>query len=455
MRERPSVPVRCITVDAPSHLYLASRAYIPTHNTYYGPRHFYPLFATPDGLSKTYLWTEPTFRMLKRVMLPTILPFLDAFEMGKMNYSDMVYNLRGGGIILFGSTDNPNSLQGAHINGGIWADEVGLYTKEAWDVLMQRAAFYKAHILATTTPYLLPWVETELAKPASDPRTAHIYRLIQFPSYVNPAYPLDEYFRLKRQWPADKFRRLMEGKFSRIGGLCFDEFSAERNLATIYPVDQPGGGRPHLWFKHPIEGEREIELVRVWAAQDWGWSPDPGCQMLAGSDAYGRIYVFEEDYETFIPVEQGTSQGRDTWTRRALRRHERYGLDAIYADPSRPDDIAAMQAWGLPIFKANNSHEYGFDTVNQAFRLLGDSTCGLYIAQNACINLLRTIDSYVRAKAPNLDGVYLPKAAPYQEDHAEDTLRYLITGNSRPADPGVHNLPPLIRGARRGAGFTH
>lgn len=29
----PSVPMRCITVDSPSHLYLVTRSYIPTHNT--------------------------------------------------------------------------------------------------------------------------------------------------------------------------------------------------------------------------------------------------------------------------------------------------------------------------------------------------------------------------------------------------------------------------------------
>ncbi|MGH8907287.1 MAG: ATP-binding protein [Egibacteraceae bacterium] len=33
VRPVPSVPVRCIAVDSPSHLYLASRACIPTHNT--------------------------------------------------------------------------------------------------------------------------------------------------------------------------------------------------------------------------------------------------------------------------------------------------------------------------------------------------------------------------------------------------------------------------------------
>ena len=33
IREVPSVPVRCIQVDSPSHLYLAGRACVPTHNT--------------------------------------------------------------------------------------------------------------------------------------------------------------------------------------------------------------------------------------------------------------------------------------------------------------------------------------------------------------------------------------------------------------------------------------
>jgi outer membrane biosynthesis protein TonB len=33
VRPVPSVPVRCIEVDSPSHLYLASRSYIPTHNS--------------------------------------------------------------------------------------------------------------------------------------------------------------------------------------------------------------------------------------------------------------------------------------------------------------------------------------------------------------------------------------------------------------------------------------
>lgn len=34
VREVPSVPVRCVTVDSPSHLFLCSRAMIPTHNSY-------------------------------------------------------------------------------------------------------------------------------------------------------------------------------------------------------------------------------------------------------------------------------------------------------------------------------------------------------------------------------------------------------------------------------------
>jgi hypothetical protein len=33
IRPVPSVPVRCISVDSPSHLYLCGKGWIPTHNT--------------------------------------------------------------------------------------------------------------------------------------------------------------------------------------------------------------------------------------------------------------------------------------------------------------------------------------------------------------------------------------------------------------------------------------
>lgn len=418
--------------------------------TWFGPRFFYPIIREKPGA--TYLFIEPTWRMVKRVMVPVVEEFYGAFNMGRLHKGDMVYELNGGGRILFASVDNPNSLQGVHIDGGAWPDEIGLYTEEAWDVILQRCALHRAPILPTSTPYTLPWVERRLAKPARDPREMDEYFCIQFPSHYNPAYPRDQYFALKRKWPQDKFDRLMRGQFTRVGGLMFEEFDEGRNLAQMWYLE-PVGGQPRIWFQHPIDcpqGEERI-LTRTWLSQDWGWSPDPGVQLLFGQDAYGRRYVIEEDSDTFIPVDSSVATVHDTWVRRAQERQARWLIDSIYCDPSRPDDIAAMRANGLPAVKANNKIDQGTDRVNEALRQLGGGLgAGLYI-NHSCVELVRTVPAYVRARAAGTEDVYLATPAPYQDDHAPDGLRYGIIGDQMSdRDGGVYDLEPTILAARRG-----
>jgi hypothetical protein len=412
--------------------------------TWYGPRHWYPFIRrNPEA---TFLFIEPTYKMLKRVMLPVVEEFFGAFNLGTMYRGDMVYELRTGGRILFASIDNPNSLQGVHVDGGIWADEIGLYAEEAWDVILQRAAYHKAPILNTSTPYTLPWVEKRLHKPSLDPRTAGEYFSLQFPSHWNPAYPRDQFFALKRQWPKDKFERLMLGQFTRIGGLVFEEFDETKNVAEIRPLPSSSSDEGlRLRFRHKIEGERIVTLWRTWAAQDWGYTIDPGCQLVFGQDEDGRIYVFEEDYDRGVPVERGTTSGEDTWTARAITRMERYGIDAVYCDPSDPEAIDSMRSHGVPAVPAYNKIVAGVERVNEAFhRQPSRGGVGLYIAYNACPNLLRTIGTYVRQKIAGTDE-YRPTPAPNQEDHAPDTLRYGLASGDEYGAP-----VSLLPGKRRG-----
>lgn len=416
--------------------------------TWLGPRFFYPIVKEKPGA--TFLFVEPTWRMLKRIMLPVLDDFYGAFGLGRMHLGDMVYVFNNGARIIFGSVDNPNSLQGVHIDGGIWADEIGLYAEEAWDVLLQRAALYRAPILNTSTPYTLPWCEKRLHKPTLTARNkrSHEYWLLQFPSYWNPAYPKEQYWELKRTWPKDKFDRLMRGLFTRIGGLMFDEIKEDRNLADIYPIEGTNEYPYRLYFKHPREGSRIVNLVETWAAQDWGWNPDPGCQLLCGRDEEGRIYVFAERYETQVPVVKGTNDGGDTWTSRALEWVERWGINVLWCDPSRPEYIVAMREHGVPAAPANAKVSYGAEVVNETALSLRDGSAGLYISIHGCPNLVRTYGSYVRKKGHG-DEEYLPIPADGQEDHAPDTLRYLLVGDKK-EERETWGAPPSVLGAPRG-----
>ncbi len=394
-----------------------------------------------ENLDATYLFLEPNYRMIKRVMLPCVLRFFDALGLGKMNLTDLEYRFHkrwGRGRILFGSMDNADSIQGIHVNGMIWSDEIGLYTEEAWDAILQRSALYKCKILNTTTPYTLPWMEKRLYKPTLDPRTRDEYWITQFPSYWNPMYSMEQYWTLKHMWPEAKFKRIMEGLFTQITGLCFEDFDEQKHLVQIKYLDgmqiqvRYQGGRTEL-----------ARLVNTWMAQDWGWSPDPGVQLLLGQDEMGRIYVLEEDYETYIPVERGTDEGADTWTNRALARISRWNCEACYCDPSRPENIADLQRHGVPAVGANNRIDYGIDEVNTAFR-----TGNLFINLDGCPNLHRTIGQYVRAKMPGGEG-YLNKPADHQDDHSLDALRYAITKTNRPSETTGVYLPMMIASVRR------
>lgn len=414
--------------------------------TWSAPRLLYP-FLRDGGLARTHLWTEPTYKMLVRVMLPTVLPFLDAYRMGTFRKGDMLYELAGGGRILFGSADIPNSLQGAHIDGTVWADEVGLYAEEGWEVLEQRAGFYQAPMLATTTPYTLPWLEKRLAKPAEEP-LQHVYRLIQFPSWWNPKYPREEYERQKKMLPKDKFDRLYRGLFVRIGGLVFDSFDESRNVAVITHI--PGTRTLHV--QPPNAEPFDVEIVHARAGMDWGWAPDPGCLLLGGYDALGRLFIWQEHYETHIQVERGTTEGEDTWINRALAWHMAWGLEMVACDPSRPSDIQLFRDYGLPAVGAENNLIYGIDEVNQRMVPLGGGYgMGCYIASNGCPHLLRTIGTYVRRKRGDGEG-YLPKPADGQEDHPEDCLRYLIVGDKKKGETGAPGTPPALLGAQPGSG---
>lgn len=72
----PTVPVRCLTVDSPNHLFLAGRAMVPTHNTEIQIRKFFALLRRTSGIAG--IFTLPNEKMFKRVYNGRMKPILDA-----------------------------------------------------------------------------------------------------------------------------------------------------------------------------------------------------------------------------------------------------------------------------------------------------------------------------------------------------------------------------------------
>ncbi len=87
----PSVPVRCIQVDSPSHLYLASKAFIPTHNSEF----FDQLainYAANHGWSTAYCSFEnpPELHIPKLLEKRLEMPFHDGGTRTRMGEGDLI-----------------------------------------------------------------------------------------------------------------------------------------------------------------------------------------------------------------------------------------------------------------------------------------------------------------------------------------------------------------------------
>lgn len=78
VEEAPTVPVRCISVNSPSHLFLAGKGMIPTHNTEVQIRKFLAFLKRTNSING--IFSLPNDEMYKRVSKTRIRPIVDEEE---------------------------------------------------------------------------------------------------------------------------------------------------------------------------------------------------------------------------------------------------------------------------------------------------------------------------------------------------------------------------------------
>ena len=119
-----TVDVRCITVDSPSHLFLAGRGLIPTHNTEIQIRKALSILKRMDNRSLIY--TMPNDKMFKRVSKTRIQTIVDtdrAFKSDTGKNSMGLIQLGSSFLYVTGSTEGDATSINADI---IFNDEVDL-----------------------------------------------------------------------------------------------------------------------------------------------------------------------------------------------------------------------------------------------------------------------------------------------------------------------------------------
>lgn len=184
VRTRATVPVRCIQVDSPSHLFLASRSFVPTHNT-------------RTGAESVIQWAKQGEYRRIALVAPTAGDVRDIIVEGESgilacsppdfrpNYEPSKRRLTwpNGVTGHTYSADEPDRLRGPQ-HHGCWADEAaswkltGSSTQQgsAMDMLMFGLRLgRRPRRVITTTPRPLQWIRDLVKDPTCVVTTGSTY----------------------------------------------------------------------------------------------------------------------------------------------------------------------------------------------------------------------------------------------------------------------------------------
>jgi len=311
-----------------------------------------------------------------------------------MNHSTKTMTLFNESQILFGSSENPQSLEGPHVDGGVWLDEAGYMSLAAWDVAKRRSAFWQAPLLITTIPYFQNWLKT------------HVYDdylkgddsvdWIACKSSDNLEYSREELERNKKRRP-EYFQIYHEGVFAQPVGLIYPDPPVEEVIFD--PEIEFPDGIPADW---PCYSGHDFGISNPNAAV-WGrLAPD------------NTLYIVAE----YQAPELTMKQHIERWVQAGLDY-----VDISFGDPAGADQMLTAQENGFPMQPANNDIIYGLDIVYDRF-----VTGKLRIARE-CETLLDYKATYVFKKNPNNeDETFDQPQKPQQAEHLMDALRYMCVG---------------------------
>lgn len=310
-------------------------------------------------------------------------------EKFEVNRKSGTIRMTNGSQLLFGSAENPESLEGVHLECA-WIDEAGMMPRLAWDVAQRRTGRVDGPILITTVPYFEGWLKKEVydAWVKGDPDIDWI----PCKSKDNPTYSLKEIERMRRNMRPEKFEIFYEGKWARASGLIFPDPRDEELLVEPFDI-------PDEWPQ--------------FAGHDWGMNaPTTGMWgRLSPDDVLYLVAEYEEN-------EMSVDQHIDNWTHMGLLQ-----TDEAWGDPANPEQWLRAGELGYAVTKGNNAVLGGIDAV---YSRLVTGRLKVFKGLKQWIDHRAT---YRWATAPHDEEVLLDKPLkPQPAEHLMDATRYLCMG---------------------------
>ena len=316
----PSVPVRCIQVSSPSHLFLVGRAMVPTHNTRTGAETVRHLVET--GQAKRIALVAPTAADVRDVMvegdsglLSCCPPWFKAhFEPSKRR----VTWKRGGKEVaratLF-SAEEPERFRGPQ-HDLLWGDEPAswLDPNEAWAQLQMGLRLgKKPRAIITGTPKPIELI----LKLLEEEKTGECF-VTRGSTYENSANLAANFIeQITRLYGNTRL-----GEQEIRGGVLLDVQGAIFNMLAVakYRVERGEA-------ETPMELRARLKLTRIVV------SVDPAQTSENKVDETGIIVEgLSEDGNAYI-LEDASMRGKpDEWARAVSHMFHRWGADEVVAE---------------------------------------------------------------------------------------------------------------------------
>ena len=359
--------------------------------------------------------------------------------LGKLHKTDMTFTLAkqfGGGIIYFLNLDKPSKYKSVEF-AAIGVDELTMNRKETFDLLRSRlrwtdpvaGPFKDVRFFGGTNPGEIGhlwvkklWIDRDFEdENGLDPSD---FCFVPSKAADNPHLSPDYLDTVLGSLPAEMQSALKDGSWDLFAGQFVKEWKP--SVHVIDPI--------HL----DPDWERGVAI-------DYGFR-DPWCALYGAREPEtGRIYVYRELYEREIPVKE---QAQRILMAGAFEKRKFAVADPSMWNRQAADVASIAQTYineGLTVVPANNDRVSGWTLMRASLGPMKDGRPGLYIF-NTCDNLIRTIPGLTYHP-------HIPEDCNTRgEDHAPDTLRYLVAAFTAYNTPTAFGDTPRIKRRKPFAG---
>lgn len=361
-----------------------------------------------DGPPGNVLMIGKTERTLKRNILEPIAELVGPGNARVVHGSGEAVIL-GRRVYLAGANDEGASsrIRGLTL-AGAYGDELTLWPRSFWTMLLSRLSVPGAKVFGTTNPDSPHhWLKTEFLDRTGDLDLARFhFRLDDNPS-LDPAY-VDA---LRAEYRGLWRLRFVDGLWVAAEGAVYDAFD-------------PTPGGPHVVAAPPPRDD----WAQVSVAVDYG-TANPFVALVLVRDLAGTVWVVAEwRWDSAVKQRQLTdhqyAEAVTAWLRDELG-PTAAGVPWV-VDPSAASFIAELRDRGVAVTGADNAV---LDGIRLTASLLGDGRLRIV---DRCSGLIGELAGYVWDPQAQARGTDQPLK---QADHGPDALRYGVMGARYHAPP--------------------